>query len=196
VLQEGEFHRVGSERPERVDVRVLVATNKNLSRLVEEGKFRKDLFYRLSVVRLHLPALRDRREDIPLLVRHFVQKSSPPGQPKEVEPSAMSKLSAYAWPGNVRELENEIARATAFSGPSIGVSDLAAHIQNGQDPSESAQGDSDGLRLRQRVERLERHLIREAFTKAQGNQTKAATLLGLSRFGLQKKLRRYGLSGR
>lgn len=196
VLQDGEFHRVGGERAEKVDVRVLVATNKSLSQMVEDGKFRKDLFYRLSVVQLRLPPLRDRREDIPLLVQHFVKKSASSGAAKEVEPAAMAKLAGYAWPGNVRELENEIARASAFAGASIGVSDLSAHIQSGQDPNEVVRSESDNLRLRQRVERLERHLIREAFGKAQGNQTKAAALLGLSRFGLQKKLRRYNLSGR
>ena len=195
VLQEGEFHRVGGERPEKVDVRVLVATNKNLTELVESGKFRKDLFYRLSVVRLHLPPLRERREDIPLLLRHFLEKAAQPtgGAVKTIEPAALAKLCRYGWPGNVRELENEIARAGAFAGASIGLSDLSPHIQTGQDPSETVRNEPDSLRIKHRVERLERQLIREAMGRSQGNQTKAATLLGLSRFGLQKKLRRYSL---
>jgi transcriptional regulator with GAF, ATPase, and Fis domain/tetratricopeptide (TPR) repeat protein len=195
VLQSGEFHRVGGERCEKVDVRVLVATNRNLAQLVEEGKFRKDLFYRLSVVRLHLPPLRERREDIPLLVRHFLEALAHPtgSAAKNLEPAALAKLCAYAWPGNVRELENEIARAGAFAGATIGASDLSAHVQSGHDPSEAAGSEPDSLRLRQRVERLERQLIREAMTRSQGNQTKASATLGLSRFGLQKKMRRYNL---
>jgi serine/threonine-protein kinase PknK len=194
VLQEGEFHRVGSERAEKVDVRILVATNKNLSQMVEDGKFRKDLFYRLTVVRLHLPPLRERREDIPLLVSHFLAKAAQSGAgPKPVDPPAMARLVGYAWPGNVRELENEIARAAVFSGATITVADLSPHVQSGLDPSEVVRDEPDSLRLRQRVERLERQLIREALGKSQGNQTKASALLGLSRFGLQKKLRRYSL---
>jgi transcriptional regulator with GAF, ATPase, and Fis domain/tetratricopeptide (TPR) repeat protein len=197
VLQDGEFHRVGGERAEKVDVRVVVASNRNLSQLVEDGKFRKDLFYRLSVVRLHLPPLRERREDIPLLIRHFLDKAGEQTgtPPKRMAPAASARLCAYPWPGNVRELENEIARAAAFAGPAIEVADLSPHIQAGQDPSEAIRNEPDSLRLRQRVERLERQLIREAMNRAQGNQTRAAVLLGLSRFGLQKKLRRYHLAG-
>jgi DNA-binding NtrC family response regulator len=196
VLQEGEFHRVGGERAEKVDVRVVVASNRNLGQLVEAGKFRKDLFYRLNVVRLHLPPLRERREDIPLLIRHFLERFAEQTRtaPKHVEPAALARLCAYAWPGNVRELENECARASAFSGASVGVEDLSPHVQSGQDPIEAIRNDSDSLRLRQRVERLERQLIREAMGRSAGNQTKASALLGLSRFGLQKKLRRYHLS--
>ena len=195
VLQDGEFHRVGGERPEKVDVRVVVASNRNLGQMVEEGKFRKDLFYRLSVVRLHLPPLRERREDIPMLIRHFLGKSAEQSATvaKNVDPAALARLGSYAWPGNVRELENEIARAGAFAGPTIGIADLSPHIQTGQDPSEVIRNEPDSLRLRQRVERLERQLIREAMGRSQGNQTRASGLLGLSRFGLQKKLRRYSL---
>lgn len=196
VLQDGEYHRVGGEKPEKADVRIVVATNKNLTQLVEEGKFRKDLYYRLSVVRIHLPPLRDRREDIPLLLRHFLDKAAQlaGGTPRHIEAPAIERLCNYAWPGNVRELENEIARAGAFASGSISVADLSAHIQAGQDAIENIRGDFDNLRLRQRVERLERQLIREAMSRSQANQTKAAVLLGLSRFGLQKKLRRYSIN--
>jgi transcriptional regulator with GAF, ATPase, and Fis domain len=195
VLQDGQFHRVGGERPEKVDVRVLVASNRNLGQMVEEGKFRKDLFYRLSVIRLFLPPLRQRREDIPLLLRHFLDRfaAQTGGEVKGVEPAALARLSAYAWPGNVRELENEVTRAATFSGPTIGVADLSPHIQAGQDASEATRNEPDSLRLRPRVERLERQIIREAMGRSQNNQTRAAALLGLSRFGLQKKLRRYSL---
>jgi transcriptional regulator with PAS, ATPase and Fis domain len=165
--------------------------------MVEEGKFRKDLFYRLSVLRLFLPPLRERREDVTLLVQHFLGKQAERAAvpAKTIEPAALARLAAYPWPGNVRELENEIARAAAFSGPVIGVADLSPHVQSGQDPTEVLRNEPDSLRLHQRVERLERQLIREAMARAQGNQTKAAVLLGLSRFGLQKKLRRYNLAG-
>jgi transcriptional regulator with PAS, ATPase and Fis domain len=196
VLQDGEYHRVGSERSERADVRVVVATNKNLTQMVEEGKFRKDLFYRLSVVRILLPPLRERREDIPLLLRHFLDKAAqgPGAVPKTIAAAALDKLCSYAWPGNVRELENEIARAGVFAAGAIGLADLSPHIQSGQSAVETVRGDADSLALRHRVERLERQLIREAMSRSQGNQTKAAHLLGLSRFGLQKKLRRYNLN--
>ena len=193
VLQDGEFHRVGSERPQKVDVRVLVATNKDLDRLLEQGKFRRDLFFRISVVRLVLPPLRDRSEDIPLLVQHFMQKAAAASgtAAKVVDPSAMAALCSYRWPGNVRELENEVTRAAAFSGPVVTVSDLSPQVRAGSDPAATLADERDGIRLRPRVERLERTLVREAMTRCGGNQTKAAKVLGLSRFGLQKKLRRY-----
>ena len=196
VLQDGEFHRVGGERPQKVDVRVLVATNKDLERLVEQGKFRQDLFFRISVVRLVLPPLRDRSEDIPLLVQHFMQKaaSASGSAAKSVDGSALAKLCSYRWPGNVRELENEVTRAAAFSGPVVGVADLSPHVRAGSDPSAALADERDGMRLRPRVERLERMLIREAMTECGGNQTKAAKALGLSRFGLQKKLHRYRIA--
>jgi transcriptional regulator with GAF, ATPase, and Fis domain len=196
VLQDGEFHRVGGERPQKVNVRVLVATNKDLESLMEQGKFRQDLYFRVSVVRLVLPPLRDRSEDIPLLVQHFLQKAAAASgtAPKSVEASALTKLGGYRWPGNVRELENEITRAAAFSGPVVTVADLSPQVRAGADPAAALADDRDGFRLRPRVERLERTLIREAMTKCGGNQTKAAKALGLSRFGLQKKLRRYRIA--
>jgi transcriptional regulator with GAF, ATPase, and Fis domain len=196
VLQDGEFHPVGGERPQKVNVRVLVATNKDLERLMEQGKFRQDLYFRVSVVRLVLPPLRDRSEDVPLLVQHFMQKaaSASGAVVKSVEASALTKLCGYRWPGNVRELENEITRAAAFSGPVVTVADLSPQVRAGSDPATALADDRDGIRLRPRVERLERILIREAMTKCEGNQTKAAKALGLSRFGLQKKLRRYRIA--
>jgi transcriptional regulator with GAF, ATPase, and Fis domain len=196
VLQDGEFHRVGGERSQKVNVRVLVATNKDLERLVEQGKFRQDLFFRISVVRLLLPPLRERSEDIPLLVLHFMQKAAAASATavKSVEPSALVKLCSYRWPGNVRELENEVTRAAAFSGAVVSVADLSPHVRAGSDGLAASSDDRDGTRMRPRVERLERTLIREAMTSCAGNQTKAAKALGLSRFGLQKKLRRYHIA--
>jgi transcriptional regulator with GAF, ATPase, and Fis domain len=195
VLQEGEFRRVGGERPQKVDVRIVVATNKDLQRMVAEGKFRQDLFFRLSVVRLTLPPLRERREDIPLLVeaflQHFARAASGPA--KGVDPAALARLVGYRWPGNVRELENEIQRAAAFAGARISVDDLSPHVAAGAEGATSDDG-PDSLLLKPRIERLERSHIREALTQHGGNQTRAADALGLSRFGLQKKLRRYGIA--
>jgi transcriptional regulator with GAF, ATPase, and Fis domain len=197
VLQEGEFRRVGGERPQKVDVRIVVATNKDLGRMVSEGKFRQDLFFRLSVVRLTLPPLRERREDIPLLVDAFLARFSQTANggsgAKGVEPAALARLAGYRWPGNVRELENEIQRAAAFAGPRITVGDLSPHVAAGTEGGLAAEG-PDSLLLRPRIERLERTLIREALAQNGGNQTRAAEALGLSRFGLQKKLRRYGIA--
>jgi transcriptional regulator with GAF, ATPase, and Fis domain len=114
VLQDGEFHPVGGERPQKVNVRVLVATNKDLERLMEQGKFRQDLYFRVSVVRLVLPPLRDRSEDVPLLVQHFMQKaaSASGAVVKSVEASALTKLCGYRWPGNVRVRRPFLARSS------------------------------------------------------------------------------------
>ena len=194
VLQEGELRRVGSERTRKVDVRIVAATNRDLGRMVEEGKFRRDLFFRLNVAGILLPPLRDRRDDIPLMVEHFLAKLAKRdgrAAPKPMEPAALARLCAYRWPGNVRELENEVTRADALSGPRIGPNDLAPRIGAAADGEAVATEDQDNLVLKPRVERLERSLLREALGRSGNNQTKAAELLGLSRFGLQKKLKRY-----
>ena len=196
VLQEGEFRRVGSERTRKVDVRVVVATNRDLARMVEEGTFRQDLYFRLNVARILLPPLRDRREDIPLIVEHLLAKRAAaeaggkPATHKPLEPAALARLVAHRWPGNVRELENEITRAHALSGERITVADLSPAIATPGDAA-AVSPDLDDLALKPRVERLERSLLREALGRCGNNQTKAAELLGLSRFGLQKKLKRY-----
>jgi len=193
VLQEGEFRRVGGERTRKVDVRIVVATNRDLQRMVEEGKFRQDLYFRLAVARISLPPLRERREDIPLIVEHLLAKrAAGAGTPaKPLDPGALARLVAYRWPGNVRELENEITRAHALSGERISVDDLSPAIAASGQAETVAPTDFDSLLLKPRVERLERSLLREALGRSGNNQTKAAELLGLSRFGLQKKLKRY-----
>jgi transcriptional regulator with GAF, ATPase, and Fis domain/tetratricopeptide (TPR) repeat protein len=205
VLQEGEFRRVGGESLRRVDVRVVCASNRDLARMVEEGRFRQDLFYRLNVVRVELPPLRERADDVPLLIDHFLKKHSG-GRTRALERSALQALAAYGWPGNVRELENEILRALTLGGDALGIDDLsptvagashavaAAHGPNRGDRADDASAARDPLALHAQVERLERALVREALERAGGNQTQAARLLGLSRFGLQKKLRRYGMA--
>jgi transcriptional regulator with GAF, ATPase, and Fis domain len=197
VLQQGELRRVGSERTRKVDVRIVAATNRDLARMVEEGKFRRDLFFRLNVAQIALPPLRDRRDDIPLMVDHFLAKvATATGRPapKPLDPAALARLVAYRWPGNVRELENEITRADALSGDRIGLADLSPAIAAAGDLGAAVADDPDNLLLKPRVERLERSLLREALGRAANNQTKAAEILGLSRFGLQKKLKRYNFS--
>jgi len=195
VLQEGELRRVGSERMRKVDVRIVAASNRDLGRLVEEGKFRRDLYFRLNVAQIALPPLRDRRDDIPLMVEHFRAKGAAAAgrAPKPIDPAALARLVAYRWPGNVRELENEITRADALSGDRITVADLSPAVASSGDPG-VLPTDPDNLELRPRVERLERSLLREALGRAGNNQTKAAEMLGLSRFGLQKKLKRYNFA--
>ena len=195
VLQQGEFRRVGGDRTRKVDVRIVAATNRDLARMVEEGKFRQDLFFRLNVAGIFLPPLRDRREDIPLIVEHFLARQ-PGGVRKPLDPPALARLCAYRWPGNVRELENELLRAVALSGERVTVGDLSPPIAAAGDTSTAGllPDDPDSLHLRRRVERLERSLVREALARCGNNQTKAAATLGLSRFGLQKKLKRYGLA--
>jgi transcriptional regulator with GAF, ATPase, and Fis domain/Tfp pilus assembly protein PilF len=193
VLQSGEFRRVGGERTLKVDVRLLVASNRDLGRLVEEGRFREDLYYRLNVVRVALPPLRERRDDVPLLVEHFLRKhAGESGQPpRKIARAALHKLVGYRWPGNVRELENEVLRAASLGGETLTVADLSPQVAAGE--PEAAVDSPDDLTMRIRVERLERTLLREALGRAGGNQSQAARMLGLSRFGLQKKLKRYHL---
>ncbi|HEX3344980.1 MAG TPA: sigma 54-interacting transcriptional regulator, partial [Polyangiaceae bacterium] len=185
VLQDGEVRPVGGERSRRVDVRVIGATHRDLDAMVAAGKFREDLFYRLNVITLHVPPLRERREDIPLLVQHFVKKHAPE-RVVNVTRAAMAKLTTFPWPGNVRQLENELRRALVLGDGAIDVTELSPDVVRGG-PS-AARGA--GLDMRTRVDALESELVVEALQKTRGNQTRAAQLLGLSRFGLQKMMKR------
>ncbi len=191
VLQDGEFRRVGGTQTLHTDVRVIAASNKDLARLVAEGRFREDLFYRLNVVQIQVPPLRERRDDIPLLVDHFLEKHAA-GQGRRVSAEALALLVGHAWPGNVRELENEIMRAAALAGKLILPRDLSPQVA-GSVPL--GLGDGAGLSLRDQVEHLEQELIQRALAQVRGNHTQAARQLGLSRFGLLKKLRRYAGEG-
>ncbi|HET6582215.1 MAG TPA: sigma-54-dependent Fis family transcriptional regulator, partial [Nannocystaceae bacterium] len=183
VLQEGEVRRIGENTARPVDVRVIAASNRDLDALVEQGRFRRDLYYRIHVVRIELPPLRERAEDIPVLVQHFAARHG--GAALRISPAAMRALASHAWPGNVRELENEVLRWVALCDGTVEPTDLSPGL-SGTTPV----ADPDDLRIRPRVDRLERDLIARAMARAGGNQTRAAELLGLSRFGLQKKLRR------
>ncbi len=182
VLQEGEVRRVGENASRPIDVRVIAASNRDLDQMVEQGKFRRDLYYRIHVVRVALPPLRERPDDIALLLQHFLARR---GGKLRVLPATVRALQGYVWPGNVRELENEVQRWIALCDGVVAPEDLSPAIR-GADPVV----DPDDLRIRPRVDRLERDLIARALERSRGNQTRAADLLGLSRFGLQKKLRK------
>ncbi len=196
VLQEREFERVGDSHTIKIDVRVIAATHSDLGKMVAEGTFREDLFYRLNVIPVQLPPLRDRREDIPLLVQHFLQKLSAESgrSPVTISQDALRRLMAYHWPGNIRQLENAIERALAFSqGRSqIDVHDLTADIQQ-QAPAEDSSEvwfPDDGLDFARYIETVELSLIRRSLERTQGNKRQAAKLLNLKRTTLIEKLKR------
>ena len=214
VLQEGEYTRVGGRTPIRADARIIAATHRDLRQLVRQGLFREDLFYRLNVVPVRLPPLRERPEDIPDLVRHFLAEGRAEGLPeKTLEGAAMDRLKAHAWPGNVRELENLVRRlAVLYSEDVIGVEVIEAELADGQTPSSTQPqaGESLGAAaarqlkdyfdahkgglppagLYDRVMReVERPLILLSLEATRGNQLRAARLLGVNRNTLRKKIR-------
>jgi DNA-binding NtrC family response regulator len=185
VLEDGMVRPVGSERTRRVDVRIVAATHRDLSAMVRAKQFREDLYFRLNVIAIRVPPLRDRASDIPLIVRQMLRKHGT-GKSIDVTRAAMARLSSYDWPGNVRQLENEIRRALVLSDETIDCEHLSPEI--------SAVASRDvGLNLRSRVDTLEKDLVRQALDRTHGNQTQAAKMLGLSRFGLQKMMARLGI---
>lgn len=195
VLQEREFERVGDTNTIRVDVRVIAATNSDLRQMVEEGRFREDLFYRLNVIPVTMPPLRERREDIPLLVQHFLDKHrGESAQSVAVSQDAMRRLMAYHWPGNVRQLENAIERAVAISGgrAQIDVGDLLPEVvrQDGPLFPAALSLPEDGLDLDTFVASVERELIQRSLERTGGNKGQAARLLHLKRTTLVEKLKR------
>jgi DNA-binding NtrC family response regulator len=192
VLQTGEFQRVGSAATRSADVRVISATNIDISREVASGDFRADLLYRLNTVEIRLPPLRDRREDIPPLSRHFLErKASHYGKRIEgFEPDAMRTLLDYPWPGNVRELEHTVERAVLLTaGPAI----VPADLNLGPSPGEVHAGGGETSLETMELDEAERFLIRRALERHGGNVSQAATSLGLSRSALYRRLQRYGL---
>jgi len=203
VLQEREFERVGDSHTIRVDVRVIAATNSDLGQMVADGEFREDLFYRLNVIPIQLPPLRERKEDIPLLVRHFLDRfrgEPAPGAsvkpPITVSQEAMRHLMSCQWPGNVRQLENAIERAVAFSAgrAQIDVGDLPPEIQNAQEPVtfSTVALPEEGLELDSFIASIERDLIQRSLERTGGNKGQAARLLGLKRTTLVEKIKRLG----
>ncbi len=195
VLQEGEVRPVGEERSRKVDVRVLAATHRDLEALVKAGRFREDLYYRLNVVRLHVPPLRDRPDDVALLARHFLDRFAERfGVASLRVPEALlDRLRAHRWPGNVRELENALESLVALSPPDgLDLSLLPFGQEAGPAPAATEDGP---LGLKGRVEAYERGLVVEALRAARGNRSEAARKLAVSRVTLHDKLRKYGLSG-
>jgi DNA-binding NtrC family response regulator len=190
VLQEREFEPVGSERTESVDVRVIAATNRNLRAMVADGRFQEDLFYRLSVIPIELPPLRERPEDIPLLVEHFLQKHAHRvGRRIDgIEPAALERLSACRWPGNVRELENAIERAVVLT---AGTVIDAGSISTIEAPAGAGPGVLPSVRLHENVEWAEQESVRRALGQAGGVKKDAAELLGISQRALSYYLAKY-----
>jgi two-component system response regulator HydG len=198
VLQERELERVGGEETIPVDVRIIAATNQPADRLVQGNGFREDLFYRLHVVPITLPPLRDRKEDIPVLVAHFIEKlrERTRSRVREISADALRRLAAYSWPGNVRELENVVERALVLAdGEALDVSDLPPLETD--DPGRRGEAGpvltSDGMDLNLIVERMEERLLRQALEQAAGVKAEAARLLGLKPSALYYKLEKYGI---
>jgi len=202
VLEESEIRRVGGRETRKVDVRVLAATAKPLEQAVERGEFRADLFYRLNVVRLHLPPLRERPEDVPALLTHFVRQAATRlGHPVSITPSALDALTRHSWPGNVRELRNAVERAAVLgTGGPLEPRDFALGPANGNGNGHHQGADGHGvsphavgggaLDLKTQVEAVERQTIQRALEASGGNRRQAASLLGISLRTLFYKMRR------
>jgi two-component system nitrogen regulation response regulator GlnG len=219
VLQSGTFERVGGNQPIKVDVRVIAATNRPLEQAVAKGQFREDLFYRLNVVRVQVPPLRERREDIRLLVNYFLKKFAKDQQhaPKSVGPGVIKALEKYHWPGNVRELENVFRRALVVAkGDAILISDLPAEVTGERGGASgsmspltatSGEGGSGDVAVLARqlfhwarkdpklkiIPAVERQLVIQALKEASGNQLHAAQLLGITRATLRKRVEKFGI---
>ncbi len=195
VLQEREFERIGDTHTIKVDVRVIGATNSDLLKMVSEGTFREDLYYRLNIIPIHLPPLRERKEDISLLVQHFLKKfSGQESRPLSISQQALRCLMSYSWPGNVRQLENAIERAVALSGgrTQIETSDLTPDIQQASQAAAAPDVTlpDGGIDFDRYISRIEHDLIRRALEKTGGNKGRASKLLNLKRTTLVEKLKR------
>jgi two-component system response regulator HupR/HoxA len=205
VLQQGTLTPVGGTEERKVDVRVIAATNRDLKAMIEEGSFREDLYYRINVINIQVPALRDRKEDIPVLVDHFLLKSCKEKEVpmKQVTSRAMEKVFDYQWPGNIRELENEIERLVVLSGTEqkVGPELLSPRIREAV-AGGSSSGTKSGMsfkftgRLKDAMEELEKTMIKEGLRRTKWNKSKLAKELGISRAGLIMKVEKYGLDKR
>jgi transcriptional regulator with PAS, ATPase and Fis domain len=196
VLQEGEIWPVGAGRARQVDVRVVSATHRDLEKMVRTGGFRQDLFYRLHVFPLHMPSLRERRDDVPILARHFLERYA-----RELGRSvtasrrnAWTRMAAYDWPGNVRELQNEIQRLLIFrsEGDLVQVEDLSPRILGESRLVDD--GDIPRGNLKEMMDAVERVLLSRTLREHGHNKTRAAEVLGITREGLHKKLARFGMA--
>jgi two-component system NtrC family response regulator len=197
VLQEMEFERVGGTKTIKVDVRVLSASNRNIKEVVEEGNFREDLFYRLNVINIEVPSLRERPEDIRLLVEHFIEKyRQDEGKERiELSPEAWKTLYSYSWPGNVRELENVIERAVVLKADRvIGQEDLPAEISEKREEVEVERFIPLDAPLQKTLEQIEEKLIRRALDQCDNVQSHAAELLGITKSLIQHKMKKYNIA--
>ena len=186
VLQEGEVRPLGGNQRQRVEARVIAATNVDLKEAVKKGTFRPDLYFRLNVVSIKLPPLRDRKEDIPALVEHLSERHGGRELAARFSPEAMKILAEYDWPGNVRELENCVQRALALGcGPTIGAKDLRSTIVHRGGQAEGAESN--------KLKDLERRAILQALKSAGGDRARAARLLGIGKTTIYRKLKEYGL---
>jgi transcriptional regulator with PAS, ATPase and Fis domain len=199
AIQEREVRRVGDTHDLKIDVRLIAASNRDLTRAMADGLLREDLFYRLNVIPVHLPPLRERREDIPLLVAHFIEKiSKAVGKSAQgVTPETLAILEGYLWPGNIRELENVIERAIVLgNGEMITPDALPPNLTRPADPKDVLLDiPGEGLDLEATLERIEQRYIRQALERTGGNQTRAAEVLGLSFRQFRYKLQKYGQHG-
>ncbi len=199
VLQEGTFIPVGATDLRRVNVRILAASNKDLKEMVERGEFREDLYYRINVINIHVPPLRERKEDIPLLIDSFLEKCAKEtgGKKKMIAKRTMEKLLDYHWPGNVRELENEMERLNVLAGTELKITAdmLSPRIKNFGEKGK-VQGVRIQGKLKDALEELEREMIKEGLRRAGWNKSKLAKELGISRAGLIMKVEKYGLDKR
>jgi transcriptional regulator with PAS, ATPase and Fis domain len=193
VLQEGTFNRVGDTETRTVDVRIIAATNRDLAAMVASGRFRQDLFYRIHVLSVVLPALRDRHDDVPLLIDHFLSRHRRP-RPKRLTPECAARMLAYPWPGNVRELENEVERLVVLAGdsPTIGADLLSPRIRHRAPTGDDARA-MDAHSLPAAIEALERRMIGAAMRRHGGNKTRAAEELKVSRRNLIRLVQKYQL---
>ncbi len=206
ILQQGTMTPVGGVEERKVDVRVIAATNRDLKAMIDEGTFREDLYYRINVINIQVPALRDRKEDIPVLVDHFLLKSCKEKdvQLKQITSRAMEKIFDYQWPGNIRELENEMERLVVLSGTEqkVGPELLSPRIRDAVASGGSGGGGGKGMtfkfagRLRDAMEELEKAMIKEGLRRTKWNKSKLAKELGISRAGLIMKVEKYGLDKR
>jgi two-component system NtrC family response regulator len=194
ALQEQTIERVGGTEIIKVDVRIIAATNQNIEQKIKDGTFREDLFYRLNVIRIHIPALKERREDIVPLIEYFIKKYSEENNKNNISISkeALDMLLKYDYPGNVRELENIIERAVVLCrGEVISISDLSLNVR-GMKAEEELPVPGNGT-LNELVEALEKNLIYDALEKMQGNQSQAGKILGITERNLRYKLKKYGI---
>jgi transcriptional regulator with PAS, ATPase and Fis domain len=191
VLQEGTFNRVGDTDTRKVDVRIIAATNRDLRGMVAAGQFREDLFYRIHVINVTLPALRDRRDDIPVLADHFLSRHR---RRKRLSPACAAQMLAYPWPGNVRELENEVERLVVLAGDAATIeAELLSPRIRQWTPTEEPAHETDSGSLPAAIEALERRMISAAMRRHGGNKTRAAEELKVSRRNLIRLVQKYQL---